>query len=284
MSRKLLSGLVAGLATSLAAVTFGPMTGGVAFGATLKLATAEGKEGFVAIYGFRNVSPVEEAERPIGNGLGRNFGFGESLLFQAGNGVGTPITITLNGTELKTRDTMIGFQLESNHTGAGSPFGMATEFVDMQDGFTGTMHIPWRADTRDRPWTAEVCSPAAAVGTCKVDAQVGGAEGEGANPGEVKIENVALNFFGATIQGTIWGKWINGASKKAPCIELHLPATKPAGVVVQTLYETQGEAGPSPITAIKGKACLVSANNSWYSVKGEAPEETEEPAIEVTNE
>jgi hypothetical protein len=51
---------------------------------------------FVAIYGSP-AATTENAvkEMAIGGGLGRNFGFGENMLFKAGDGVGEPILITL---------------------------------------------------------------------------------------------------------------------------------------------------------------------------------------------
>jgi hypothetical protein len=283
MSRKLLSGLAA----SLAVLAFSVMTVGSASGATLKVKGALTAEAFLAIYGFPN--HVNGAERPVGGSLGRNFGFGQNLLFRAGNGVGTaPLSITLNGEVVHLgRDTFIGVQLESNHTGAGAPVASAIDFVDMQDAFIGAAKGAWYADTSDQPWIMKICSPAAAVGACKTDPAAGAGAGEGADPGEVKIEDVSLDLGpGIVLQGTVWGKWSDGKPKVPPCITLHLPGAVLAGIRSQTLYVTQGPMVGVAIAAISGKVCLYSANNKWSKAPAEGAEgaEEEEPEIVLTNE
>jgi hypothetical protein len=209
------------------------------------------------------------------------------MLFRAGNGVGkAPLAITINAEKLKARDSFIGLTLGSNSTGANNPLSVVVSFVDFQNSFVGETHVLTYADTTDRHWIGEVCSPAAAVGKCKVDPSAGAAAGEGSEPGEVKLENVSFDVGpGIVIQGTVWGKWSNGEAKKAPCIELHLPGTKPEAIKTQTLYETQGTAVGAAITAISGTVCLVSSQH-WYSVplEGTEPAEKEEPAIEIANE
>jgi hypothetical protein len=281
MYRKFSCGFVAGVSTFL----LGLMVVGGASGATLKLAAEKGAaHAFVAIYGFPAVH--DEAERPVGGGLGRDFSFGETMVFQAGNGVGSLLSMTINKEVLKARDASISLQLASNHTGANVALGFQVTSADLQDTFLGAAHEPIYADTTDVPWIGKTCSPSIVAGKCKVDPLVGSFAGEGAEPGEVKIEGVSFDVGpGTVIQGAIWGKWINGGNFKAPCIELHLPAAL-KGVSTETLYETQGAAVGKALEAIKGKACLISANNGWYSVKaeGEEKEEKEENAIEITNE
>lgn len=85
----------------------------------------------------------------------------------------------------------------------------------------------------------------------------------GAGP-NVKIEDVSIDLNGVVLQGTVWAQWINGEKGKAPCIRLEKP---PANATAdQTLIDTQGGIVGTPITAISGEACLISANNDWYTI------------------
>jgi len=262
------------------------MVTGAAQAATLK--EHEG-EVFLAIYGYPGESSTSPAEeRPIGGGLGRNFGFGENMLFRANHAALAEtenLAITIGGTVLEAKDSYLGGTLMSNTTGANNPLSFTIDFSDFQDSFAGATAAPAYSDTTDREWIAEICSPAAARGNCKVDPIAGTAAGEGAEPGEVKIENVSFNVFISkkpnVIQGTVWGTWLNSsAAGKPPCIELHAPPANKAALTSQTLYGTQGTVLGLAITAIKGKACLISANNNWY--KASSTEE-KTPLIEIAN-
>jgi hypothetical protein len=273
------------LLAALAVCAFGALAGQ----ASAALLGQPGNTAFYAIYGFPGASSDKPAaETAIGGGLGRNFGFGENMLFQAGNGVGTKLSITLaSGIVARARESYIGGTLMSNKTGKNNPLSFAIQFVDFQDNAVLTpteTKIQSLADTYDRPWISEICSPEAGT-ACKVDPRIV----NNAN-GEVKIENVSFDIgpstatsTGTVVQGTVWGKWKNGEAKKCPGISINLPI---AAVEADTLYVTQATAGVSTvgekITAISGEACLISANNDWYSI-AEAPAEKEEPAITLKN-
>lgn len=232
---------------------------------------------FLAIYG----NPP--ATSPVGSGLGRNFGFGENMLFQAGNGVGAKLELELvGGAKAQATESFIGGTLMSNKTGKDNPLSFTVQFVDFQDNRAtnslGELVLtPSYADTSDRPWITEICSPEAGT-KCKTDAQFA-PTGEGG----VEIENVSFNIGpGLVVQGTVWGKWENGKEKEgkreAPCIKLETPAAN-----VPTLAVTQTPGAPAVGTLAKsvvGKACLVSANNDWYKVGAEL----QEPIITVKNE
>jgi hypothetical protein len=218
---------------------------------------------------------------PVGGGLGRNFGFGKNMLFQACSGctnvpaIGENLKITLAGSVSEAKDSYIGGRLMSNKTGVNNPLSFKIEFVDFQDNLTGGVATPSYADTSDRPWIAEICSPAAEAKKCKPDAQFPGAE-----VGGVKIDDVTFLLVTAggpvVVQGAVWGEW---EGTKPPCIKLEKPAAgNPTLVVTQTFAggPVLGEA----ITAISGKACLISANNDWYNVKAG---EVKEPATTIAN-
>jgi hypothetical protein len=261
------------LLAALAACALGALTAGSASAAYMKEAGVT--PGFLAIYAFPGAN--NEAERPVGAGIGRNFGFGENMLFRASTPaeVGKNLKITVLGKTLEARDSYLGGTLMSNRTGANRPLSLAIQFVDFQASQTGTEAIASYADTHDRPWIGEICSPAAEESKCKTDDQFT----EPVKKGGVKIENVSIDLGpGLVVQGSVWGEWKNGAAKKAPCISLKLPAAgNPTLVVTQVTGETEiGKA----ITAIEGEACLISANNNWYH----AGTVINEPAIEITNE
>jgi hypothetical protein len=242
-------------------------------------------EGFLAIYGSPGTNGTTV---PVGGGLGRNFGFSENLLFRAstGAGVGTNLSITIAGVMLTAKDSFLGATLMSNKTGVDAPLSFTTQFADFQfSEAVGLGAMPTYADTFDRTWIGEICSAKALKGKCKVDPRAGTENNQGAEPGEVKIEDVSFDVVigGATnvIQGTVWGKWIDGAAGTAPCIELHLPPSALAALTSQTLVGTQGATVlGKAITAISGKACLISANNNWYKIKSG---EEKTPQIEIEN-
>jgi hypothetical protein len=266
MSRK----IVISLCAALSVFAFGAMTIGSASGANLKITGA--KEGFLAIYG----SPPKEG--PVGWGLGRNFGFGQNLLFKAGGGYAASkpllIEIAALGMTAKACDSWIGGTLLSNLTGANTPLSIDIQFADFQCSTNaGGVPLPSYSDTSDRPWITEVCSPLAEAKKCKVDPLVS------VESGEVKIEDVAFNLGpGLVVQGTVWGKWENGKEKEPPCIKLK---AKPEGAGAdQNLLVTQPAAlVGDAISKIEGRACLFSANNDWVSQS-----EKTEPSIEIANE
>jgi hypothetical protein len=234
---------------------------------------------FLAVYG----SPGSNgAALPVGGGLGRNFGFGENMLFQACEGcspaVGKNLKITLKNatkTVAETKDAFIGGALLSNKTGANNPLSFGIEFADFQFNTVAGAADPSYTDTWDRPWIAEICSPASEVGKCKSDPQK-----EFNTPaGSVKIEDVAFNLGpGVVVQGTVWGIWKDGTATACPTIELTNP---PAGAAAdQTLIETQGTEVGTPTEKVEGTVCLVSANNDRYIVGGTS----KIPAITIKNE
>lgn len=226
---------------------------------------------FQAIYGEPGVNG---ATLPVGGGLGRNFGFGENMLFEANaTAPRAVLSITLETTPATTataQDSFIGGTLMSNKTGANNPLSFDVQFVDFQNSKIGTALVPSYADTNDRPWIAEICSPEAAAHTCRPDPQAGvAAAGEGSNPGEVVIQDVSFDLQNVptvgtvVVQGTVWGTW---EGTKPPCIKLHLPPAAPAGVNRENLYVTQPVALiGTKVSAISGTACLLSANNDWFS-------------------
>jgi hypothetical protein len=231
----------------------------------------------LAIYGSPGTNGTA---LPVGGGLGRNFGFGKNMLFQACSGctpaVGVNLDITLNGSVSEAKDSYIGGRLMSNKSGVNNPLSFKIEFVDFQDNLTGGVATPSYADTSDRPWIAEICSPAAELEKCKTDAQFT----EPVKKGGVKIEDVTFLLVTAggpvVVQGTVWGEWKNG---KPPCIKLALPAAgNPTLVVTQTF--TGGPALGEKITGVSGEACLISANNDWYHVK---TGEIKEPEVTIAN-
>jgi opacity protein-like surface antigen len=238
----------------------------------------------LAIYGNPGING---ASVPVGGGLGRNFGFGKNMLFQACEGcthvpaIGKNLKIEINATVAEAKDTYIGGRLMSNKTGANNPLSFKIEFVDFQDNFLGGVATPSYADTSDRPWITEICSPAAVGEACKTDAQYT----QGNKPGGVKIENVSFALVTAggpiVVQGTVWGLWENSSEAgKPPCITLEKPAvaTTPTLVVTQTF--AGGPAIGAAATKVEGKACLISANNDWYNVK---TGEVKEPAVTIAN-
>jgi len=237
----------------------------------------------LAIYGNPGTNG---ANVPVGGGLGRNFGFGKNMLFQACSGcthtpaIGENLKITLNAQVTEAKDSYIGGRLMSNKTGVNNPVSFKIEFVDFQDNFSNAVATPSYADTSDRPWIAEICSPAAEEGKCKTDAQFT----EPVKKGGVKIDDVnfMLNTAGGpvVVQGAVWGEWKNSPEAgKPPCIKLSLPAAgNPTLVVTQTF--AGGPALGLAITAISGDACLISANNDWYNVK---VGEVKEPVVTIAN-
>jgi len=254
MSRKCLSILGA----CLAVFALGAISVGQAAASTMEDVTA--KAALLAVYG----NPPERAVagEPIGGGLGRNFGFGENMLFEANTAeaIGKNLTITIGGGALEANETFVGGTLTSNKTPEitvgevkhQSPVSFAIEFIDFQDATPAASF----ADTYDRHSIGEMCG---AKATCKVGPREGE---EGARL--VKFENISFNVGpGTVVQGTIWGTWINGTATTPPCIELREPPEKAS---FETLYETQGAAVGAKSEKTKGEVCLISANNNWYTV------------------
>jgi len=239
------------LVAALAICAFAALTVGQASAANMKIVAKT--PGFLAIYG----NPGTNGETvPVGGGLGRNFGFGENMLFEANTTkeIGKNLKIELEGgTTAEAKESFLGGTLMSNKTGENNPLSFAIQFADFQNNLVSGAATPSYTDTFDRPWIAEICAPAAAEKACKTDAQFA----EPATKGGVKIENVSFDLGGDIIQGTVWGKWANG---KPPCITLEKPpAASP------TLVGTQ----PAAIVGVKvakveGVACLISANNDYY--------------------
>ncbi len=224
---------------------------------TLEDTTA--KAALVAVYGNPGSNG---AEVPVGGGLGRNFGFGANLLFQACEKcttvVGKNLSVTVGGVALEAGDTFLGGTLLSNKTPATSPVSFGLTFVDFQQSTANKEPAATFTDTWDRPWVGELCGKEA---TCKVDPRGGGA---GAHL--CKFENVSFNVGpGTVVQGTVWCKWVNGTAEKAPCIELTEPPLNEE-TKFDTLYETQGAVVGGKAEKVKGTACLVSAQNNYYTV------------------
>lgn len=243
--------------TAIAACAAGVLFAGQALGATM----AGSVSTFEAIYG----NPPGSATLPIGGGLGMNFGFGENMLFEAKEGVTNEekLSITLPGPVVSTAtDSLIGGTLMSNKTGANTPLSFGIQFADFQNNTVNGTAVPAYSDTWDRPWISEICSPAST--TCKTDPLFTGPAGE------VQINDVSFNIgvtgaaTAVTVQGTVWGVWSNGSATVPPCIKLNLPPTGAATdqtLVVTKAGSESGETVGAKITAISGKACLVSANN-----------------------
>jgi hypothetical protein len=277
--------LVSVAMAALAVCAFAALSVGQASGATMEKVVGETKTPFLAIYGYPGASTKKPAvEEAIGGGLGRNFGAGENMVFQAGNGIGTALAIELENPATKellakseAKESLIGGTLMSNKTGANNPLSFTIDLVDFQDNFLtvgkeAATKVPAYADTSDREWISEICSPTSA--TCKADAQF---TCPSAGAGWVQINDVTFNIGpGTVVQGSLCAKWENGekATKKPPCITLETPA---AGN--PTLVETQGAAVGAKAKAVTGKACLISANNDWYKVGTEL----EEPEITIAN-
>jgi hypothetical protein len=237
-------------------------------------ATVENKtkaRALIAIYG--NPGSNEE-KTPVGGGLGRNFGFGENMLFEAcekcTTAVGTNLSFEFETTKAVAKESYIAGTLMSNKTGENNPVSFAIQFADFQDSeVTGVGAVASYADTFDRPWIAEICGNEEGT-KCKPTPQK---EILGEAKGLTKIENVSINLGpGFVVQGTVWALWGNG---KPPCLTLTTP---PAFKETEfdTLYVTQTTTGfpavGTRLKAIAGKACLISANNDWYSAGTEKEE------------
>jgi hypothetical protein len=268
MSRK----IVISLCAALALFAFGTMTVGQASGANMVV--IQPKESMLAIYG----NPPKEG--PVGWGLGRNFGFGQNMLFKAGGGIGKPLFFKIGALESKACVSEIGGTLMSNNTGKNNPLSFGIEFADFQCNKlnTGAL-VPAYADTQDQKWIAEICAPGALE--CRVEPLHNQKELE--KEESVKVEHVAINVGpGLVLQGAVWGKWKNGAAGKPPCIELQSkPKEAPADqtlMVTQTNNPVEIPVG-TVVTEVGGEACLLSANNDWVSQS-----EKTEPAIEILNE
>lgn len=96
---------------------------------------------FQAIYGSPGTNKLAI---PVGGGLGRNFGFGENMLFEASTEkkIGKNFEITLGEKEKEkekstSEDVYIGGTLQSNKTGENNPLGFAIQFADFQDSTFG---------------------------------------------------------------------------------------------------------------------------------------------------
>ncbi len=224
-----------------------------------KLEDTTAKAALLAVYG----SPGSNgAEVPVGGGLGRSVGLGANLLFEACEKCttvsGKNLSITLGGVALEWADVVLGVTLLSDKTSPTSPVSLGVEFVDFQQGAIAKEPVPTYSDTWDRPWTGVVCGEEA---ICKVDVRKGGEASR-----LCKLEDVGFNIGpGTVIQGTLWCKWINGAAEKAPCIELTEPPAS-AETKFDALYETRGSSVGARVEQLKGVACVVSAQNNYYSV------------------
>jgi len=264
MLKKRLIGVVPLLA--VAAAMFGVATPSAS--ATVVTNVTETKN-LLAIYG----NPANNGEVvPVGGGLGRNFGFGENILFCASTThckSSENLSINLGGAVLLAGETWIGGTLMSNKTPNvtikevvhQSPVSFAIQFVDFQENKVNTASAPAYADTFDRPWITEICGKEA---SCNVDAREGGA---GAHL--VEIQDVSFSVNAPTepivVQGTVWGEWVNSTKLGEPsCIKLREPPEK---LKVDTLVETQGPAVGTLAKEPTGKACIVSANNDYTEAK-----------------
>jgi hypothetical protein len=272
MSRK----IAISLCTALSVFAFGTMTMGQASGANMTIKGAA--EGFLAVFG----NPPKET--PVGLGLARDIAFGQNLQFQASTAlkVGENLSFTTpKGLTSESCDSLLGGSLVSNKTGTTNPLSISLQFADFQcNKVSGTLTPAYASFQQYRQqWRVVVCAPKA---KCKPDAVIPATE-----EALVKIENVAINIGpGALVlEGPVWGVWENGAEKTAPCIKLtEPPAEAVAKEPDQTLIVTQtggagfGELGEK-FAKIKGKVCLTSTNNEWFS---QGTEKTE-PAIEIAN-
>ena len=273
--------IYAALVSLLAACGLAAGMASQASAANLKEVGVSEPTGFQAIYGTPGTNG---ATVPVGGGLGRNFGFGASVLFEACTNCATPVgknlSVTFATNVAQASESFLGGTLMSNKTGANNPLGLTIHFVDLQDWTLGGSATPTYTDTADRPWIAGICSPSASESACKTDAQFT----EPIKKGGVKIENVSLDFTtagGSVIyQGTLWGVWENGTTTHPPCIQLEKPA---AGN--PTLAVTQTYAGGPTLgalaEAVKGQLCAISINNNYYKVR---TSEEKTPAIEIANE
>jgi len=270
------------LLAALAACAFGALTVGSASAATMEKIVGTVHTDFLAIYGNPGTNG---ATVPVGGGLGRNFGFGENMLFRAcatcSPVVGANLKVEFAGPVVaEAKDSFVGGRLMSNQTGSNNPLSFKIEFVDFQNSaIAGVGAVPSYADTSDRPWIAEICPPGTVGENCKTDAQFT----QGNKAAGVKIEDAAFDLNIATgpvvVQGTVWGTWENGIAGRAPCITLEKPAAgNPTLAVTQT--STGGPAVGALATGVGGKACLISANNDWYNIK---TGEKEEPEIIIKN-
>jgi hypothetical protein len=243
--------------TAVAVCAIGAAFASQALGATIE----EGTNAMLAIYG----SPP--AAGPVGGGLGRNFGFGSNMLFEANTtSPRKAISITVGTLTAKSEIAEIGGTVMSNKTGVNNPLSFSIQFADFQKSTVTETATASFSDTSDRPWISEICPPIATTKECRVDPR--GTEKElGAPESSVKIEDVSVNLGpGFVVQGTVWGTFINGTTTTPACISLNLPPEK---VPTQTLVITQTPGGAFPavgvaINAISGEACLVSANNYYY--------------------
>ena len=228
------------------------------------------KAALMAIYG----NPASNgASVPVGGGLGRDFGFGETMLFQASTTakIGKNFHFAFAKETWETSDMYIGATLASNKTGKNQPLGLTIQFVDPQGTINGgKTSEQLYADTFDRPWIAAVCSPETKT-ECRTDAQYAPT-----GAGGVEIEDASLNLGpgGFVLQGTLWGKFRNGAAKQPPCITFESPpaAGDPSLVI------TQGASVGATAESVGGEACLISAGNDWYEGS-----EANEPAITIGN-
>jgi hypothetical protein len=221
----------------------------------------------LAVYGSPGASGTT---LPVGGGLARNFGFGENMLFQAtATAPGEQIEFTLGGVVFGVQNTYLGATLKSNSTGANNPLGLSFQFVNLGHVTIGGTATAVYTDTSDGAWTTDLCPPAST--TCKTDPNFTGPAGE------VQINDATFDVGpGTVVQGPIFGVWSNGTTTTPSCIKLNLPPTGAAAD--QTLTVTSSSIFPvgTKITAIKGKACLISANNDYY------PGST--PALTIANE
>ncbi|HWY90391.1 MAG TPA: hypothetical protein VNY31_06935 [Solirubrobacteraceae bacterium] len=242
------------LLAAVAACAFGALTVGSASGALMKAGTSN----LLAIYGNPGANG---AEIPVGGGLGRNFGFGENMLFEASSittpAIGKNLKIKLAGKTAEARESFVGGTLLSNKTGEGNALSFAVQFADFQDNVVTEALTPSYADTYDRPWIAEICPLNEGKKECRIDPSLTEVAAAGRT---VKIEDVSFDLSGTVVQGTVWGKWKPG---KPSCIALE---NKPAGAGAdQTLIGTQPAAVVGlAIEAIEGEPCMESANNDVY--------------------
>ncbi len=231
------------------------------------------KAPLLAIYG----EPAANAAQPIGGGLGRNFGFGENILFEACSSAATicsrktgeNLSLTVGGVPLVAGDTYVGGTLQSNKTPEferggvkhESPLGFTLQFSDFQDSTAGGALTAAYSDTSDRPWIVTICGSKA---TC----QVGPREGE-EKAFLVKVEDVSFNVGpGVVVQGTVWGEWVNSRKAGEPaCIKLLEKPPANAQTTFENLYETQGANVGAAAEKIKGEVCVISANNNYYGTE-----------------
>jgi len=240
---------------ALAAFAFAAVTAGVASAAILG---QPANTPFLAIYGNPGSNG---ATLPVGGGLGRNFGFGENMLFES-----TKAKFEIGKVKAESKEAFVGSTLMSNKTGVNNPVSVTVQFADFQDSeVIGVGLVPTYADTSDRPWITEIC-PIETGTLCRVDPEI-----KPNNLGEVKIEDVSLNLGpGFVVQGTVWGTFKNGTETECASISLNLPPKEITEKSPdETLWVTQTKEGfpavGEKLEAIEGKFCLISANNDWYT-------------------